>query len=1013
MPERRLSKHGGYRMRHKITKFDQGLFLSGGEELIPPGFNRRYRGISAQNFNSVRSRYGSTELYTLSPHSIDYFNGKYYSGHGTQLYENSALILSGLNGNRLTFAAMPPTAGAADQLFFAGGGSLYKVSTAGTVTNWGIAPPSDLPTPTASGVAGNLGNGDYQYKTTFLNSTTGTRSNPLVTVESALKLLLHFENNVTDATGNHIPVNVNGCTFDNAIFKFGAWSIDMDGVNQHVTVPSSQDWVMGSEDFTIHAWVYFDAASSAIWQYWGDADNYVRLYDTAGLLRFEVKIAGSLVLVMQAPSGVGLATWAHIAVVRAGNIWKLHVDGIRKVSILSTVTWPDFSTVNGTLYIGRILGTYNDYLTGKLDEFAWYKGQALWDAGDFTPPTSATTVSGRVTTPNQSVNLTNIPVSADSQVDYTEIWRTLVNGSVYFKLTSVANGTTTYTDNIADANLEPLELPTDNIKPYEWFDDCVGLFNASTFWLTRSQVGERGRLYYSPIGRVEAVAGFINVTNDSEGLQKIVRWGGMLVVFSKSKAFQILGTNPYYTRELSGIPGTITPFTVVSTPMGIIWQSQDGVRIFEGAAQSTLLAYDQIQPIFRGLSVAGLTPFSGVTATYARGEYILSDAFQTLALGLQKQLWRDLGVGCNCLKYIPELDVIAATEYSRLMKLEDAGTIGDGANAISFLLDPPALQSDIPMVIERVLIDANTGGGTVTAGLLYDGATVSLGNLSTSTSRVWTIFTPSPRCCNKIQVQINGTLTAPVEIFGVYVDLAPLVVDLKSTAGVFQIPGRLSTDKQSLTFEPEIQNTPEIGQIWSFDRLFYDLNLNSNSIVIKFNTVGGAEEIAATVNEGTRVYDEVALNKLGRFEHLTIEGNFNLPASGPIGLRKLSISARPVLLDLIVDGDVIQVPGRLQNNNQTLVFDFTQTTFLSPANIIVFDRLFYDIISNNNSIIFSLALIGQTALGLGNLNLTARQFGELNITRAGLFENLTLLGNFNGNCAIQKLELVGRRNKTI
>ena len=161
----------------KITFDDyrKGLWLEGRQDAMPANTARRFRGVHRTITSLLRSRNGSQLITSLNAHSLFRFNDTRYQGAGTAFYEAGVSKKTGLDGTRLSFAAMPPTLTKVDYLFVAGGGDLFKIDTSGNATNWGIVAPSTNPA-AAVGAAGAL-TGTYQYKVTFTNTTTGTRSN--------------------------------------------------------------------------------------------------------------------------------------------------------------------------------------------------------------------------------------------------------------------------------------------------------------------------------------------------------------------------------------------------------------------------------------------------------------------------------------------------------------------------------------------------------------------------------------------------------------------------------------------------------------------------------------------------------------------------------------------------------------------------------------------------------------------------------------------------------------------
>ena len=158
-----------------FDRFDGGLYLEGRKDAIPKDALRRGRGVHPDSTTILESRDGSTLSKSLDAHSLGEFNDLRFQGSTTIFSRDGSSIKTGLTGDRLRMVKMPPTTGKQDEFFIAGGGDLFKVAIDGTVTQWGIDAPLTNFT-VAIGAAGVL-SGTYQYHITFLNNTTGSRSN--------------------------------------------------------------------------------------------------------------------------------------------------------------------------------------------------------------------------------------------------------------------------------------------------------------------------------------------------------------------------------------------------------------------------------------------------------------------------------------------------------------------------------------------------------------------------------------------------------------------------------------------------------------------------------------------------------------------------------------------------------------------------------------------------------------------------------------------------------------------
>jgi len=164
---------------------------------MPVNSLRRAVGTHAVKSGTLRSRWGSTELFPLAAHSLYRFADHRFQGSGVGLYRDGLFLRGGLNGNRLRFVRMPPSPGTVDYLFVAGGGLLFKVAPDGGVSQWGIDAPQDgftatvsAETPPADGMTATPGaagvlTGAYQYVVTFRDSATQLETGPNPTPATA------------------------------------------------------------------------------------------------------------------------------------------------------------------------------------------------------------------------------------------------------------------------------------------------------------------------------------------------------------------------------------------------------------------------------------------------------------------------------------------------------------------------------------------------------------------------------------------------------------------------------------------------------------------------------------------------------------------------------------------------------------------------------------------------------------------------------------------------------------
>lgn len=386
-----------------------------------------------------------------------------------------------------------------------------------------------------------------------------------------------------------------------------------------------------------------------------------------------------------------------------------------------------------------------------------------------------TNASASVSPSSEVVDLTAIPTSADPQVDAREIWRIQNGGSTYYLLTTINdNTTTTYTDNTTDANLSSTTLPLDNGDlPVDTFEDIVGPYDGRAWYGRNTLEGERGRIYFTPSGRMEVLDSFIDLTEDDDPHQKNVVFGGSLFAFTESKIFQIAGTGTegiFNPIEFKGVPGTNQPHTVVPTPIGIIYQAHDSIRVFNGVV-STPLAEEPLEGIFTGETREHVAGFVGVVACYNGKEYVISNTTHTLACDLAKRTWRDLGVGANALYFEEDTGATQISFSNKVYTFEDNGVASDDGTAISFEVQTPSVNSgekDLGLA-RRLYISADTGGQSLTPSLVLDNSVVALPPFSTTSRETveWVIM----RSGRTFGIRIEGNVSAKVKIYKIDLDV--------------------------------------------------------------------------------------------------------------------------------------------------------------------------------------------------------------------------------------------------
>lgn len=174
-----------------------------------------------------------------------------------------------------------------------------------------------------------------------------------------------------------------------------------------VTFPPSNDWAVGTGDFTIE-WYQHQVASSATWPRVfsiGDYDSLnISLAASIELGTFYFWVNGSPLLSFAAPAA---GEWHHVAIVRRSGTLTAWVDGKLKATAMSNA---DITQNALPLRLGNEVDSGNPAssstaFNGRLANFRWINGTAVYTS-QFSNPGSLTAVPGTVLLLLASTNVT-------------------------------------------------------------------------------------------------------------------------------------------------------------------------------------------------------------------------------------------------------------------------------------------------------------------------------------------------------------------------------------------------------------------------------------------------------------------------------------------------------------------------------------------------------------------------------------------------------------------------------
>ncbi|MGC9308721.1 MAG: right-handed parallel beta-helix repeat-containing protein [Thermoplasmatota archaeon] len=143
---------------------------------------------------------------------------------------------------------------------------------------------------------------------------------------------------------------------------------NFDGMNDYVSIPSSSNIILGTDDFTVMGWLYRqDTGIANLFAYRPTlSTNNVQFYVDGT----NIGVWGVDTPVLAFPHGVGLNEWHHFSYTRDGDTWRVYVDGVQ---VGSDVTFTGtLETPTSTYNIGTIGAATSQFFNGMADEVCVY-----------------------------------------------------------------------------------------------------------------------------------------------------------------------------------------------------------------------------------------------------------------------------------------------------------------------------------------------------------------------------------------------------------------------------------------------------------------------------------------------------------------------------------------------------------------------------------------------------------------------------------------------------------------
>lgn len=400
-------------------------------------------------------------------------------------------------------------------------------------------------------------------------------------------------------------------------------------------------------------------------------------------------------------------------------------------------------------------------INGPAYEYAGFVANAGAGTLSVVPLVTPTNFAGGVV--NNAFSLTGIPVSGDAQVTTVNIYRIGGTQSQFQLVGSVANGTTTYTDTLADnaitgQNLVQFRDPPKPFQDIVYYQDRIwGLGYTSSNPYTTCDVWYTN--FQEPWGFNSADQ--VLPCNENIGVDPIV--GGaalpmMLLVFKRQSTWGIFGTSPSDYVPLPLFPlGCASKYTIASGYGLVFWLSPDGiVYTFDGTSPQNISDITQTSSSVKSiLDNMTISDFSLAVGFVADRAYYISFPTRGFTLGysLLTQSWFQLSFVAGAVSYDPaNNDEIIATYVPGLTNISQwfTGTT-DFGNPITAFYTTGFSDGDSPAVTKVYRHAVLYSSSSVTGNVIL---TINvLGSMGTAT-----FTTPVSISGNETTVSLPPTL---------------------------------------------------------------------------------------------------------------------------------------------------------------------------------------------------------------------------------------------------------------
>ena len=256
-------------------------------------------------------------------------------------------------------------------------------------------------------VKGSIPTG-YQTSETSTGTSVFTPPSAFLTTSSQgatssdVKLLTCQSKTFTDESGNQgIEVFNNSRITEFSPFNDGYWSNYFDGSGDYLSIPYSNDFNLGSSNFTVEAWVKTTGVSGQYGTIVGRWNNHnwdLRAYSTDINLNimFALKPTSGSNVLINAGSLITDDKWHHVVAMRSGNNIYIGLDG----TIIKTQAFSGTIANDGTTPLTVAKNVVNQF-KGYISNVRVIKGSAIYSTSGYTVPTSPLTTTSQGATASE------------------------------------------------------------------------------------------------------------------------------------------------------------------------------------------------------------------------------------------------------------------------------------------------------------------------------------------------------------------------------------------------------------------------------------------------------------------------------------------------------------------------------------------------------------------------------------------------------------------------------------